>query len=107
MPMLFRIQIGLALISLSSILAADVPPLPSDLPVAAPAAPTPSVPVPAAPNTIRSPRISVGSPATTFPGFSNHLQSIANFRPNTYPQTQLATLGDDVISWDAISKEYA
>jgi len=41
----------------------------------------------------------------TFPGFSNHLQSVANFRPNPYQPTQV-TLSEDIIAWDAVSKEY-
>lgn len=109
--MVSRIRLAFALLTLAPVFAAEpvpapptLPPLPSELPVLTP---SPAANLPAIPqteNALRRPRISVTRPPNTFPGFSgtNRLQSVATVRPAYQPPT----LGDDVISWDAITKEY-
>ncbi|HTG43076.1 MAG TPA: c-type cytochrome [Verrucomicrobiae bacterium] len=87
-----------ALLSLRVIFGDDstgLPPLPSELPVLAPA--TPAVP-PVNP-VIRRPRI-VSPRAQAFPGGPT-AQPVSTVRPY-----QAATVGDDVLSWDSLNKEY-
>lgn len=84
--MLIIARTVLSFLCFATAFGAEFPPLPSELPVSV-------APVPATPRA----RVTVPTPSQPFP-------SIVNTTPaRTY---QPATVGDDVLSWDSLSKEY-